>query len=60
MALQRKSEYLCGQSAEGTERYESKVKCTGLDVDPYATEESERSQDAENIPRLAWRDVAYT
>ena len=57
MGLQRKSDYLCGQSAEARERYESKVKCTGLNVDPYGIEESEWSQNPENIPRLAWSDV---
>ena len=52
MALQRKSEYLCGQSAEVRERYESKVKCTRLCVDPYGIEESEYGARIRNISKV--------
>ena len=54
-ALQRKSEYLLSLSAEEKQRYENKLKGTGLAVDSYVIDEW--TQDPANFARISWSDV---
>ena len=57
VSLLHRSEYLHGLSAQVRARYDSKVLCTGLDIDPYTIEDAKWSQEPQTIPSLGWSDV---
>lgn len=56
-ALEQRSKYFRELSGVAKARYEEKILCTGLLVDPYAIENSQWTTDPAELPRLTWSDV---
>ena len=56
-ALDKLSEYFCDLSGTAKARYQSKILCTGLLIDPYAIADCEWTRHPAELPRLTWSDV---
>ena len=57
MNMQRKSEYFANLAVDSQRRYESKVISSGLNIDPYAIDDSQWTEAPAAVPAVQWSDM---